>query len=102
QRVRDRDEDEGGQEDTERRHHRAGEATNDVTDEGRRREDRTRRELADGHRVEQLRFGKPAEALDEIVVDKGDEDIAGAVEHAADLEEGEEEAEASVGDGRVG
>src|SRR5436309_6298558 len=90
------DEHEGGQEDTERREHRAGEAADDVADEGRGREDRARRELPDRDGVEQLLVRHPAEMIDEIVAKEGEKDIAGAVEDGADLEEGEEEPERAV------
>ena len=90
-----------GQEDAERRERRAGEAADEVADEGRRREDRPRRELPDRDGIEQLLVRQPAEVVDEIVAQEGEQDVAGAVEHRTDLQEGEEEPERAVRDGRA-
>ena len=69
-----------------------GTAAQDVADEGGGGEQRAGRDLPDGDRVEQLRLGQPAEPLDEVGPQEGDQHVAGAVEHRADLEEGPEEA----------
>ena len=60
----------------------------------------TGRELADGDGVEQLLLGEPAVLVDEVTFEKGDEDVAAAVEDASDLKE--EEAERAEGQGGGG
>ena len=54
-------------------------------------------ELTDGDGVEQLLLGEPAVFVDQIALEKGDEHVAAAIEHAADLEE--EQAERAEGKG---
>ena len=66
-------------------------AVEDVADEGRRREHRPGRDLADGDGVDELRLGEPAEADHEIGAQEREEDVAAAEEHRADLEEDPEE-----------
>ena len=91
QRVEQGDEDERGQEDADRGQDRARHTGDEIPDERRGREDRARGHLADRHRIEQLLIGQPAEALDEVVAQKGQQDVAAAVEHRSDLEKGQEE-----------
>ena len=62
-------------------------AGEEVADERGGREHRAGRHLADGDRVEELRVGEPAEPLDEVRAEEGEQDVAGAVEDRADLEE---------------
>ena len=49
------------------------------------------RHLADRDRVEQLRLGEPAEPLDQVGAQEGEQHVAAAEEHRADLEEDEEQ-----------
>ena len=91
ERPAQRDEDERGQEDAERRDRGARRSAEHVADERRGREHGTRRDLADGDGVEQLRLGEPAEPLDEIGAQEREQDVAAAEEHRADLEEDDEQ-----------
>ena len=68
-----------------------GQPAQQVADEGGGREDRPRRDLADGDRVEQLRLGQPAPPLDEVGPQEGQQDVAAAEQHRADLEEEQEQ-----------
>ena len=45
------------------------------------------RHLPDGDRVEELRLGQPAEALDEVRAQEREQHVAAAEQHRADLEE---------------
>jgi len=86
-----RDVHEGRQEDADRRDERARAAAEQVADEGRGREDRAGRELADGDGVEELRVREPLPALDEVRAEEGQQHVAAAEEHGAHLQEEEEE-----------
>ena len=67
------------------------EAAQHVADERRGREDRARRDLPDRDGVEELALGQPAPPHDEVGAQEGEEHVAAAEEHRADLQEGEEE-----------
>ena len=78
--VGDGDEQERGQEDAERRDDGAGEAIEDVADEGGGGEDGAGGELADGDGVDEGLLGEPAAVRHEVGLEEGDEDVAAAVE----------------------
>ena len=66
-----------------------------------RGEDRAGRDLSDGDGVEKLRLGEPVPALDEIRAQKGEQHVAAAEEHRADLgKEPEQRTEAEGSCGR--
>ena len=69
----------------------AGRTVDLPADEGRRREHRAGCDLAHGDSVEQLLAREPAEIVDETALQERDEHVPTAVEHAADLQEDEEQ-----------
>ena len=87
----ERNEDEGGKEDSHGCHGRAGGAAEQVADERRCGEERTGDHLPNGDRVEELLFGQPAVPADEVGAEEGEQDVAAAVKHRADLQEDQEE-----------
>ena len=72
----------------------AGDAAEEIADERRGGEHRAGRHLADGDSVEQLLIGEPAQAHDEIGAEEGEQDVAAAVQHRADLEKRQKHAAA--------
>jgi len=52
-----------------------------VAQEGGRGEDRPRSDLAGGDGVQQLRRGDPVQAVHQVVLEKGDENVAGAEDY---------------------
>ena len=63
----------------------------DVADEGRGREERPRRDLPDGDGVEQLRVGEPAQPVDQVATQVGEQDVPGSVQQGAGLQEDREQ-----------
>ena len=53
--------------------------------------ERTGCRLADGDGIEQLALGDPAEALDQVGAQEGDEDVARAEEEGTGLQEDQED-----------
>ncbi len=72
---------------------RARHAAHEITDERRAREHGARRDLTDGDRVEELRFGEPMESHDEIVAQEREQHVAAPEHERADLQEREEQSE---------
>lgn len=83
--VEDGDEQERGGKDAQGGDDRAGHAGQDVADKGGRRQHGPGRELAQGDGVQELLVGQPAQVADQAAFQKGDEDVAAAIEHASDL-----------------
>ena len=84
QRDADGDGDERGQEDPDRRRRGADRAVDEIADEGRGREQRTGRRLPDRDGIDELAFGDPAEALDELGLEQRDQDVAAPEQDGAD------------------
>ena len=85
------DEDERGHEDPDRGQNRPWHTGDEIPDKGGGREDGSRGHLADRYRIEQLLVAQPAEALDEVVAQKSEQNVAAAVEHGPDLEKRQEQ-----------
>src|SRR5579884_2240991 len=99
ERIGERDEDEGGEEDPQRGDEAAPDSTDQVADERRGGEQRSGSELADGDGVEELLLAQPAEPLDEVPAQEGEQDVAAAIEHRADLQERQKQRPGAVGGG---
>jgi hypothetical protein len=89
--VRDRHKNKRGQKNPKRGEQGSGGAAEQVADEGRSSEERSRRDLSDGNRVEQLLVCQPAQALYKIGAQKSNEDITASIEDRADFEKRQEQ-----------
>ncbi len=64
---------------SQRGNQRTGNASEQITDERRRSEYRSRRDLTDGNRIDQLFIGQPAEVEDEISAQISQQNITASV-----------------------
>ena len=93
-------EEEGGKEDANGREGGSAPATDEVSHKGGRGEYGTRGELTDGHRIEELLLGEPAQLFNKVLLHEGEEYIPCAIERAPDLEKLKKEPEGRIGLGR--
>jgi len=92
-------EEEGGKEDTQRGQNRPGNAPEQITDKGGGGKHGPRGDLSDGDGIDQLLVGEPAEALDEVSAQIGQQDVTAAVKRGPDLQEVQEKNGQAEGNG---